>query len=122
MTIAMAGPDPSSGPKNDLIIYLRLVDDLLGKGVVYTEVENALKATEREKYEDAQLCLLRSFWMVQGAANVLENSHRDVEPGTDPAPELVPWRQLEQRAKVCLHWLDKLPEQMRLYKSRLAKE
>ncbi|HUX77926.1 MAG TPA: hypothetical protein VMY40_14940 [Anaerolineae bacterium] len=110
-------PDPRTGPKLDLEIWKRMVDELIGPGCIADEVFTAQVATERGDIQKAQMATLRGVWMLQGAANVVAKSYQDVDP-EKVAEGQAPYLALLQKAKVCLHHLDKLPEELRIWQSR----
>lgn len=115
-----AGPRPDSGPKNDVLILMKFIRDGLGEGIVWRQAQEALRSLETEKYEDALINLHRCWWMIRGAINRVEQALEDATPSEDHEADLLPWVKLEERVKICMHWVHKLPEEMRLYKQRLA--
>lgn len=110
-------PDPRTGVKLDLEILSRAVAETVGPGCIADEVTGTMIALERGNIERAQMCLLKCLWMIEGAANVVAASFRNVDPKASEQEALGAWKMLDQRAKICLHNLDKLPEELRDWKA-----
>jgi hypothetical protein len=120
-------PDPSSGPKNDIQIWKQMVEAMLGPGCVADEVRTCEVETERAtitsgeeakgKYQKAQVAALRAWLMIEGICNVVEKQQRDRNP--DLVEETVaPWRELNQRARIVLHFLERLPQMMKEWRAQ----
>jgi len=114
-------PCPANGVKLDVEIWMKLVEEALGEGPVLDAVRKTrlgIELGERrtEEYTNAQMAALSAWWMVQGAANAVLHSHRTVDPAADLEPVMKPWKELDERSKLVLHNLDRLPEEMRLWR------
>jgi hypothetical protein len=112
-----AGPDPSGGVKLDLEILERLTTEQFGRGPVLNAVRRAQVGLERGDVERAQLSTHTVLLMIAGAMNVVAQSYRVATPSEPLEEALTPWRALEERAGLCVHNLDKLPEELRIWKA-----
>lgn len=108
---------PDNGPKLDVEIYMKLIDDMFGEGPVADIARKCRLALDEERWQDATLYAHQAWWMVQGGANMVLQSHRDIEPGAELEKLMLPWKVLDERAKIVLHNLTHLPKEMERWES-----
>ena len=104
-----------------MAIWLDLTEKLIGAGPVLREIRNVQIAAERacatprpENWEKCRNACTAAVLMTQGACNVaLKDAHED---NPEEAAAAAEWRGLYERAIICMHNLDKLPEEMRRWR------
>jgi hypothetical protein len=114
-------PDPRAGVSNDVADWVTQTEALLGPGPVLREVKKVQVYAAREDWEHCKNSVTASLFMLQGACNAAEHRFRDA--GLDPEKvkeAMAAWAKLYERAIICMHNLDNLPDDLRRWRGDSA--
>lgn len=109
-------PDPRSGIGTDLELWHEQACKLCTSGFVVDQVRAAQVKFEADDYAGASLEALKAYWGILACKSMVEKGLELVQDLEQKRDLLAQWALLEQRAKICLHHIDKAPELVAAWK------